>query len=157
RTSDTFSRRTSSWSCAIASCSLGSCSSANARLGSHLLGVDLLERRALLVPGDLPLRRVRRRHAEIAGRAELLGEGKHPLDQLLELRPRRSRLEPVEVDQLAHQAVADRAPEVLLDPAVRPDRQLLALVVGPCDARGERIAERGERARLAEIGLRVAD
>ena len=62
-----------------------------------------------------------------------------------------------EVDQLAREAVADRAPEVLLEQAVRQVRQRLALVERARDPRRQRVAERGERARLAEVGLRVAD
>ena len=81
----------------------------------------------------------------------------HPLDQLLEPRARRHRLAALEVDQLAGQPVADRPPHVLLEQAVRQVGQRLALVERAREPRGERVAERRERARLAEVGLRVAD
>ena len=51
----------------------------------------------------------------------------------------------------------DGAPEVLLDQAVRQVRQRLALVVGARDASGERGGEGGQRLRLAEVGLPVAN
>ena len=102
-----------------------------------LLGVDLLERRALLVARDLPLGRVRRRHREVRRRAELLGDRQHPLDQLARARARAGRTSPRrEVDQLAGQAVADRAPEVLLDQPARVVGQRLALVDRARDPRG---------------------
>ena len=63
----------------------------------------------------------------------------------------------LEVDELARQAVADRAPEVLLDQAVRQLGQRLALVERARDPGGERVRERRESARLGDVGLRVAD
>ena len=92
------------------------------------------------------------------GAAELLGHRQHPLDQRARGAPRAgARLAGGEVDQLARKAVADRAPEVLLDQPVREVGQRLALVEGARDPGGQRVAERGERARLGEVGLPVAD
>ena len=78
-------------------------------------------------------------------------------DELLETRARRDRLSAVEVDQLAREAVANRAPEVLLEQPMRPRRQRLALVERARNPRGQRVDERRERARLGELRLRVAD
>ena len=74
--------------------------------------------RDTIMPRDLPLGRVGRGDREVGGAAELLGDGQHPLDEPLEVRARRAHLAAREVDQLAAQAVADRAPEVLLDQPV---------------------------------------
>src|SRR5262249_10075595 len=89
--------------------------------------------------------------------AELLRHGQHPLDQALELGPSGANLERVEVDQLSREAVANRPPEVLLDPAVGPLGESLPLVVGPGDTRAQRVPERRERLRLRELGLAVTD
>src|SRR4051794_21877777 len=104
--STTFSLRNSASSCAARSPSL-----ATDRLrGAHLLGVDLLQRRALLVPCDLPLGGVRPGNGEVRRGAELLGDRERPLDQPLDRRPRRPGLARPEVEQLAGEPVADRAP-----------------------------------------------
>src|SRR3990170_2151858 len=50
---------------------------------ADLLGVDLLERPALLEAGDLPLGGVPLRDREVGGSADLLRERHHPLEQLL--------------------------------------------------------------------------
>src|SRR5882724_5994369 len=68
--------------------------------GPHLLGEDLLHRRALLVARDLPLRRVPLGNREPRRRPELVGNGLHPFEQLLEPRPGGDRLAALEVDQL---------------------------------------------------------
>src|SRR5205085_11974131 len=78
-------------------------------------------------------------------------------EQLLELSAGWPHVPALEVDQLAGEAVADRPPEVLLDQAVGVARKRLALVQGAGDPRRQRERERGERARLLEIGLGVAD
>src|SRR5919109_3668885 len=80
---------------------------------SDLLLVDLLERGALLEPLDLPFGRVLLRDRKIRSRADLLGRRQHPVHELLESLPRRNRLASFEVEQLAGEAGADRAPEVL--------------------------------------------
>ena len=72
----------------------------------------------------------------------------HPLDELLEPRARRDRLAPLEVDQLAREPVADRAPEVLLDQPARQVRQRLALVERTRDPR-RRARRRAPRASCA--------
>src|SRR2546421_6473 len=63
----------------------------------------------------------------------------------------------LEVDQPVREAVADRPPQVLLDQPARRIEERLALVEGARDAGAERIHERGERLRLGEVRLRVAD
>src|SRR6266508_4549760 len=141
-----LSLRSSSASLASSSASSsGSCfsSATNRLLPPYLLRVDLLQRRALLEPRDLALGRIR--------------DWEHPFDQPLEGGPCGAHLEGLEVDELAGEAVADRAPEVLLDPAVRAVRQRLALVVGAREARGEGVAEGRERTGLLQVGLGVAD
>src|SRR5213076_1773904 len=150
---ETLSFASSAWSSSTSCCS--SSDNRDARL--HLLGVDLLERRAGIVPRDLALRRVRRRDAEIRGRTDLLRRGLNPLEQALEVRACGTGLAGLEVDQLAREAVADRTPEVLLDQAVRVVGERLALVERVRDADGQRVAEGGERAGLGQVGLRVAD
>src|SRR5436853_3398665 len=123
----------------------------------NLLHEDLLHRRALLVAGDLTLGRVPLRDREPLRGPELLRDRLHPLDELLQPGARRDRLAALEIEQVAGEPVPDRAPHVLLEQAVRPRRQRLALVVRAGAARGERVAQRGDRARLTELGLRVAD
>src|SRR5207248_5568090 len=81
----------------------------------------------------------------------------HPFDQALEVGSRGAHLAGREVDQLAAQAVADRAPEVFLDQAPRVVGERLAGVDGLREANGERVAERGQRSRLGQVRLRVAD
>ena len=71
--------------------------------------------------------------------------------------PRGDGLAASEVDELARKAVADRAPDVLLDQSVREWLDRRALVVRAGDPRRERRRERGERLRLGELGLPVAD
>ena len=77
--------------------------------------------------------------------------------ELLDSVARGNRLAALEVEQLAGEPVADRPPHVLLEQAVRQDRQRLALVEGASAANGERVAERRERLSLGEVGLPVAD
>src|SRR5712691_4960802 len=125
--------------------------------GPNLFGEDLLHRRALLVARDLPLRGVPLRDREPLRRAELIGDGLHPFDELLEPRPGGDRLAALEVDQLSREAPADRAPEVLLEQPVRPRRERLALVERSRDPCGQRIHEGNERARLGQLRLRIAD
>src|SRR5438552_11756445 len=114
-------------------------SSANALSCPHLLGVNLLQRRALVEAGALALRGILLRDGEEGRRADLVRHRGDPLEQLLDARPRRHRLAAVEVDQLAGEPVADRAPQVLLEQPVRVVRQRLALVVRPRDARRKRV------------------
>ena len=102
---------------------------------------------------DLPLGRIGRGDREVVGAAELLGQRQHPFDQALEMCPRRPHLPGGEIDQLAREAVANRAPEVLLDQPVLEVRHGLALVQGARDPRSQRVAERGQRARLNQVGL----
>src|SRR5581483_2934884 len=109
------------------------------------------------MPRDLTLGGVALRDREPRRRAELVRDRSHPLEQLLESCARRDGLAALEIDQLAGEPPPNRAPEVLLKEAVRPRRQRLALVERAGDARGERVAKRCERARLAELRLRVAD
>src|SRR5438128_299796 len=84
-------------------------------LRTRQLGVDLLERRSLAVAGDLALGRIGGRDRQVRSGADLLGGRQHPFDQALEVGSRWAHLAGREVDQLAAQAVPDRAPEVLLD------------------------------------------
>src|SRR5262245_14571880 len=152
--SDTFSCRM----CSSSSSGERSPSSATDDfLGTYLLRVDLLERRAVLEARDLALGRVRGGHGQGLRGAELLGDGPHPLDQLLERRARGPHLMRAEVDQLTAQTPANRAPEVLLDLTMLRVEQLLALVDRPCDARRQCVRERRERDRLVLERLRVAD
>src|SRR5437870_957604 len=67
----------------------------------------------------LPLGGIRRRHFEVGSCADLLGDGKDPLDQGLDLRPRRNDFATLEVDHPVRQPVPDRPPQVLLDESVR--------------------------------------
>src|SRR6266545_5320166 len=159
--SEILTRLSSSSSCLISS-SLGSLANALSRLDllggePHLLGVDLLQRRTAFVARDLALGGVRSRHGQERGGAELLGHWERPFDQILDGGPRRAHVTGGEVDQLAGEAVADRAPEVLLDQAMRIRGQRLALVDRPHDPGGERVHQRAQRARLLEVGLAVAD
>src|SRR5205814_920711 len=109
-------------------CSALTSSSATDRLsGRDLLRVDLLQAHALPEARALALGRVRRGNGEELRRAELLGDGLHPFDQPLDVRPRRTNLARREVDQLAGEAVADRPPQVLLDQAVRQQDDRLAV------------------------------
>src|SRR5437763_2728499 len=132
-------------------------SSADGLLRPHLDGVDLLERRAVVVPGSLALGRVLGRNRHVRRGAELLRDRHRPLGQRLEPRPRRHGLGAREVDQLAREPEPDRAPEVLLDQAARRIRQWLAVVARAGDAHSQRVRERCERLRLGELRLGVAD
>src|SRR5712691_9109399 len=123
---------------------------------AYLLGVDLRQRLPCFEPLDLALCSVLLRDDEVRGRADLLGGGEHPLDQLVDPLARGDRLAPLEVDELARQPVADRAPEVLLDQAVRQRLDGAALVVGPSDTHDERCGECRERLRLRQLRLAVA-
>src|SRR5205085_9048606 len=106
--SETFAFRSSSTN----SSAVGSAGDSLTR--RHLLCEDLLHRRPLLVPGDLPLGRVPLGDREPGRGAELLGDREHPVDELLEPSARRDRLAALEVEQLAGEAPADRPPQVLL-------------------------------------------
>src|SRR6266536_2222175 len=154
--SETFARRSSSTSCSGVGCS-GAGSAGDSLTRSHLLREDLLHRRALLVPRDLALGRVSLRDREPRRGPDLLGYREHPLDETLEPGARRHLLTALEVDQAPRETPADRAPEILLQQAMRPRGQRLPLVERTRDAGGQRVAEGGERARLGELGLRVAD
>src|SRR5215208_7403486 len=106
--------------CSISSSTLGSVGcSANTLPCPHLLGVNLLERRALLEPRDLPLRRVLLGDREERRRADLVCDRLHPFDQLFETCTRRDRLAALQIEELAGQAVANRPPHVLLEEPVR--------------------------------------
>src|SRR5947207_7933239 len=90
-------------------------------------------------------------------RAELVRNRRDPLEQSLEVRAGGPHVARGEVDELAGEAPARRAPEVLLDQPVRVVEKGLALVERAGDARGERVDERRQGARLFEIRLSVAD
>src|SRR5206468_9298306 len=114
-------------------CSSGSRSSSSATdplSRPNLLGVDGFERRTLLEARDLALGGIALRDREIRARADLVGHGLHPREQGLQPGARRNRLAAAEVDELTGEAVADRAPDVLLDQPVRQVRQRFAFVVG---------------------------
>src|SRR5215212_5870159 len=106
-------------SCPGCSCFGGCSCSANPLTRLDLLRVDLLERRSVLVAGDLPLGRVLLGHAEERRGADLVRDRRDPFEQLLDPRAGGDRLTALEVDELTRQPVADRAPEVLLEQAVR--------------------------------------
>src|SRR5262249_51994951 len=110
------------WSSAI-----GSRSGGLSRL--DLLSVDLLQARSPLEPRDLPLGRVALRDGEVPRSAELVRDRRHPLEQLVDSPSRGNGLPALEVEQLAGEAVADRAPEVLLEQTVRHARKRLPVVV----------------------------
>src|SRR6185437_4655444 len=95
---------------------------------AHELGEDIAMRAELPLTLVLPLGRIRRRDGEEGRCADLTRNGRHPLDQRLDPRPRRNDLASHEVDQPAAEPVADRAPQVLLDQPVRQVGQRLALV-----------------------------
>ena len=77
---------------------------------------------------DLAFGGVGHRDGELVGAAELFGHRQVPLVEPLEMRARRPHVAGREVDQLAAQAVASRAPEVLLDQARLAIEVLRALV-----------------------------
>src|SRR5260370_19003348 len=106
---------------------------------------------------DLAFRGVALRDREPRRRTELVGDRLYPLHELLDARTGADRLPALEVDQLAREPEADRAPQILLEQPVRPRGQRLALVERARDSRRERIDERDERARLGDLGLRIAD
>src|SRR5262249_56335081 len=116
RSATRSSRRSSSAEIASGPCSS---SATDALLGPHLLGVDLLHRHTVLVAGDLALGCVRPRDGQVRRGTELLGDGQHPLDQLLERRTGPPHLERSEVDELAREPRADGPPQGLLAPARR--------------------------------------
>src|SRR5918995_5701622 len=90
---------------------VGSCDcSDNGLLRANLLGVDLLECRALLVAQDLTLGGIRRGHRQEGRRADLLGDRLHPLDQLLDPLALVDELTGLEVDEVAAETPADRPP-----------------------------------------------
>src|SRR6476659_690759 len=138
--SETFIRRICS-SSSSGDSSSGGRSATDCLFRAYLLGVDLLKRCTLREPGDLPLGRVRSRDREVLGRAQLLRDGLHPLDQLLDRGAGGTNLVGPQVDELAAETPADRTPEVLLDVAVRRQEQLLALVDRTCNARSERVGQ----------------
>src|SRR5215470_13002684 len=72
-------------------------SSANPLTCLHLLSVDLRERSPLLEPRALALGGVQRRHREVRGGADLVGDGSDPVDELLQPCPSRYRLAALEV------------------------------------------------------------
>src|SRR5205085_7750556 len=124
---------------------------------ANLFLEDLAHRRALLVAADLALGCVLVRAREPRGGAKLLRDGAYPLGDLLHAGSGGDRLAPLEVDQLAGEAVSDRAPQVLLEQPVWERRQRLALVERARDPRGQRVTESRERSRLRKVRLRVAD
>src|ERR687888_130095 len=112
-----FSTRSFASSSAIASAtcssSTGPCSDTDGL--QHLASIDGLDALARLAERDLALRRVALRDSEIWGKAELVGDGRDPLEQLLDPLPRREHFAPLQVDEALGEPVADRPPEVLLD------------------------------------------
>src|SRR3954468_15586747 len=156
RNCSTAKEASCSWSASMSTS--GSWSSATDRLSAtHLLSVDLLEARPLLDPCDLPLGGVRIRDREERRGTDPPRQGRDPVEEILEPLPRRHRLAPLEVEELAAEPVAKRAPEVLLEQPVRQVRQRFALVERARAARGKRVGKRGERLRLSEVGLPVRD
>src|SRR5215471_5494126 len=131
--------------------------SRRAKVPANLFRVDLLDAGALFVACDLALGGASLRDREPLRRPEFLGHRAYPFGELLEPRPSGDRLTALEVDELSGEPVPDRPPQVLLEQAVREVRERLALVEGARDPRRQRITESRERARLAEVGLRVAD
>src|SRR5947209_10840676 len=123
----------------------------------HLLGEDLRERGAFGVAGDLLLGRVLLGDREPVSGAELLRDRAHPVHEPLEAGARGHRLAAREIDELAGEAVPDRAPDVLLDETRRRLGQRLALVESARKPRGEGVTERREGAGLGDARLRVAD
>src|SRR5438045_544692 len=111
--SPTFAFCSSSTSCS------GVMSAGDSLTGRHLLGEDLLHRRALFLARDLPLGGVALRDREPRRDTELVRDRLHPFDELLESCACRNRLAALEVDQLARESPANCAPEVLLEQAVR--------------------------------------
>src|SRR6185312_17355500 len=124
RTSSMRRRRSSSASCCASCSSSFTCSDMDGF--EHLLGVDLLHALPGFVLRDLPLGGGRGRHGQERGDAELLGHRHRPLYELLDPRARRQNVARAQVDQLAGKAVANCAPEVLLDEPVWMVGQLLA-------------------------------
>src|SRR6478672_11042741 len=106
---------------------------------------------------NLPFRGVSLRNREPLRRAELVGNGLHPLDELLDPGARADRLAALEVDQLPREPVSDCSPEILLKQPVWPRWQRLAFVERARDSRRQRIDERDEGASLRDFGLRIAD
>src|SRR5207247_2365288 len=92
-------------------------------LGEHVAMRAYL-RKALV----LALCGVRLRYCEVRRRADLLGDGKHPLDQRLDPRSGRDDLAALEVDEPVRQPMTDRTPHVLLDQAGRQIWQHLPFV-----------------------------
>src|SRR5918996_5335460 len=129
RISSTLSRRSSS------SSSRASCSSSSDMDRLHdLVRVDLAESGPALVAGDLTLGCIGARDGDERCDPELLCNRLDPGCELLEPLPGRPDAPRVEVDHLAAEPVADRAPEVLLDEAMRMERKLLAVVERAGDA-----------------------
>src|SRR5207253_9873776 len=128
----------SSWNSCISSSSERPWSSAtHGLLRSHQLGEHVTVRAELLQASVLALGGVRRRHREVRTRAHLGRRGRDPLQKLLDPRPGGNRLTALEVEQLAAEPPPDRAPEVLLEQAVRKVGKRLAVVERQCDSDGE--------------------
>src|SRR5690349_14248550 len=119
--------------------------------------VDLLQGRAVVVVRELALGRVRSGHRQIVSCAELLGNGCDPLEQPLQMSPGRTDVSAREVDQLTGQAVANSAPEVLLDQPMWIVGKRLSLIERAGDPCRQPVTKRGQRSRLLEIGLPIAD
>src|SRR5207244_4449960 len=99
---------------------------------------------------------VRRRDRQVVGAAQLLGDRQHPLDEALQVRAGGSHLTGGEVDQLAGKAVADRAPEVLLDQPMLELHQRLSLVDRARDAGGESALSASSSGRKLRRPLQTA-
>src|SRR5918996_5376758 len=152
RISSTLSRRSSS-SSSRASCS----SSSDMDRLYDLVRVDLAKGCAALVAVDLTLGCIGARDEDEGCGPELLRDRLDPDRELLEPLPGRQHAPRVEVDHIAGEPVADRAPEVLLDEAMRMEGKLLAVVERAGDAGDERVHEGREGLGGAELGLTVAD
>src|SRR3954447_10059506 len=124
---------------------------------AHELGEDVAMRAELHLTFVLTLGRIRRRDGEERRSADLARNGLHPLDQRLDARTRRNDLASLEVDQPAAEAVADRAPQVLLDQPVRQVRQRLALIDRAREPGAESVDQSCQRLGFREVRLRVAD
>src|SRR5919197_506534 len=151
-TSSTLSLRSSSASSRASSSSLSDTDGLQ-----DLVRVDGFQALPRFVPRDLALGVVPLRDRELGGDSKLLGDRRDPREELLDPPARRQNRSAVEVDERLREPVPDRAPEVLLDQAMRMSRQRLALVHCPGDAGGERVDESGEGLRLGELGLPVTD
>jgi hypothetical protein len=82
--------------------------------------VDLSQRRAFVVACDLTLGRIRRGDDDRC--AELVRNRRDPFGEAFQVLACGPDVAGREIDELAREAVADRAPEVLFDQAVRKVR-----------------------------------